>query len=302
MRKLLDLIIIVFILVSSSPSEAQRKKPDPIDRKGRVTVCTGSLSMAEWSFRYNKFVAKPAGIGISIEPIAYLDSFHQCNNKKTQKFRIVDGEYALNDAGDLRVVGDICAPEPLVVFSYLRGNRPLSIEALRYISGYRHQSLLSTAPAGFYLWSDALAQEHHQLRRKVESLRLLTERQCGRVPDAMRISARTDFSPAIVLEHRLGAGKPGKYAYRELFAGALGFHTDGNPFIPDDKAEQILYEVVVGKHYEAVRKRYRYDPNRAATGLVFIALGALLMNGETAIDPLCSNEMIPRDERIALGC
>ena len=310
MAKPLMFTCIVFTLttIAAIPAVAAAQQPSAFDRSGRVTVCSGPFSTKEWSYRYNRIIGDITGHrSYVLREVAYIDPFHQCNNKQTQKFRVVPNEFALNYEGDLRVEGDLCEDEPTVIFGSMRANPEFSVTNVNSYSGKAAASnVMRLLPSAFYLLGEASGNSWIKLQQKLQLLRDITLEQCGATPDSIRIEVRTDFSPAMegVTRRRKIIG--GTYEYRKAYSGIFRPHDLRVPFSHDDPDQVVFYELIAGKHQQYQARAYRYNPEQAAKGLALLALFIFAAQDGGAdtsdIDPICLNYTIPYAERIALGC
>ncbi len=296
-----------FVLLNTA--DASRRQPAAVDRKGTVTVCSGPFSTKEWSYRYNKTIGDITGQRrYTLRDITYIDPFHQCNNKQTQKFRVVPNEYALNYEGDVRVVGDLCAAEPTIVFGELRANPVFSVDNVNSYSGRAASSnVLRNLPTAIYLLGEASRyNQWHKLQLRMQLLRDITLKQCGATPETMKLKVRTDFTPAMEGVTNRRKIIPGTYSYREVYSGSFRPHDSKVPFGHDDPKQVVFYELIAGKHQQYLNRAYQYDPEKAAQGLALIALFMLAAQDGKAdkadINPACLNFAIPYVERQALGC
>ena len=128
------------------------------------------------------------------------------------------------------------------------------------------------------------------------------------LPETMRVSGRHKFSPAVIKEGLPPRQKitSGTYAYEEYYSGTFFPRETGFVFEHDLDEQVILFDVLTGKYNDAMARRYKYDPDKAALGLGAIALAVIGIHaggvGGSGAAGVCLDASIPLAERLAMGC
>ncbi|PQA87722.1 hypothetical protein [Hyphococcus luteus] len=296
------IILLTALAAALAPAHAfVRKQNAAISKSGQVLVCSGGLGR-EWSYRYNRLIVSPSETSYpaKVKEVRYLDPFHECKNKQTQKKRLIEGEYALTDKADMRVIGDLCAAEPTIVIHRLYANPKLTPENISALKNQRR------SPYDFYVRSQTGLATGMRVEAMLKAYKLLAKQQCGQLPQTVRILGRTKFNDAYRIEGSAYRGKQKRndYAFEQFYSGTYYPQSAEFRLVHDDEEQSILYRVLEGEFRNYLAKQYRYDPNRAALGLSVIASWALATQtkGGVAADPLCFDYTIPAAERAALGC
>jgi|GEM_PF-5963032 len=258
-----------------------------------------------WSYHYNHLLVEPSSTNYPhiVRDAKYLDPYHECSNKRTQRFRIVKGETALTPKADLRVIGNLCASQPKLVIERLFINIPLTPENIAYQKSNRR------SPYDFYVNSKTrIIGSVHRVDVMLRAYEKLALAQCKYLPESVRVYGRSKFNKPLrsAKGRRLQEGIQ-KIEYTTFYSGTYYPGRKSFALEHDDAEQAILYQVLEGQFRDYIAKQYRYDPNRAALGLGIIAAWALATqinassSSGVAVDPMCYSGLTA-EERQLYGC
>ncbi len=197
-----------------------------------------------------------------------------------QRGVLVDGEYALT--GDTKTAfatlrGDACAPVPTVVIHRFEGDWLLQS---KNPGQYQNRDRFTNPLYEFYVGAHNTGWiRGNKIDARIIGMGHLVAKQCGRMPDRIRVIGVYNQLPELDARRNLASGS--RYRPIEIYAGTYYPKATGYELVPDDAEiaadlraiEQAYHDGVETRRWQA-QERFERRTRQATLGGLLVALGA----------------------------